>query len=236
MVDPRPIADKPAEPQIRLDQRRRARHRQPSVKRILRHQIHPQPVGAARPHPQRLGGQMVVMQKGQRLRQCHHVHAMETRRPEHHLDAALQHIVRQTVPQMKHCGPAAQVFVHARPPQFQQSAARSFQRLEVILALRVVPPGQRHPVAGQQAVDAHDILQPIGIPPAVDQQQMLEEGIERIPLQPRGVIDQRAIAAQFLDEHRIAQPLCRPQIAVVPGEAQGKGVVVGNHGIHGPSA
>ena len=52
----------------------------------------------------------------------------------------------------------------------------------------------------------------------VDKDKMIDDGVELVALQPADVIDQGAIAAQFLDKDAIPQTLCRQQIGLVSGQ------------------
>ena len=229
MVGPGPIADKAAQPQIRLDQRGRFQHGGLAVQQRLGQQVHRLPMCLAGDHAQGGRCKVVVVQPGQRLCQRGRIGAVETGDAEQHLDATLQHIVGQPVPQMEHRRPAPVIGMHAGPPQFQQSPTAGTQRAKVILALGIEPVVRADAGRGQHPVDPNDIVKRGRIPAAVDQDQVVEHGIVFIPLQPRRVIDQRAVAAQLLDEHRIAQPLGRRQIAGVARQTQFQMRVVGLH-------
>ena len=76
-------------------------------------------------------------------------------------------------------------------------------------------------IAGHQAVDADDMR--LGLAPGVDQQQVVGGVVELVALQPGRVVDQRAVAAQLLDEDPIAQPRRRAPVGVGAGEADLEG-------------
>ena len=49
---------------------------------------------------------------------------------------------------------------------------------------------------------------------------MVETGVEAVPLEPARVVDQRAVAAQLLDEHPVAQALRAEQVVLGRGDAR----------------
>ena len=59
--------------------------------------------------------------------------------------------------------------------------------------------------------------------------QVVEDGIERIAFQPALMIDKGAGATEFLDEHPIAQPLRGQQIPLVAGQPQLEVGIVRDH-------
>ena len=68
-----------------------------------------------------------------------------------------------------------------------------------------------HPTCSAYAMEAlekHGVLKGTWLAARrIAQQQMVEIRIEPVAFQPRGMVDQRPVAAKFVDEHRIAQPL-----------------------------
>jgi hypothetical protein len=56
---------------------------------------------------------------------------------------------------------------------------------------------------------------------------MVIDRIEGVALEPAGMIDQRPVAAQFLDKDPIAQPLRGQKIGLVTGQADLEPVQVG---------
>ena len=63
---------------------------------------------------------------------------------------------------------------------------------------------------------------------------MVEIGVEPVTLEPRAMIDERAVAAEFVDEDPVAQPLCRADIGFVPCQPQGEFRFLRCHGPPAP--
>ena len=119
---------------------------------------------------------------------------------------------------MHHPGPAAIVRMQAGPPQFQQLAARSSQGFEVVFIFGI------ELSRGPRLVFAHHPIDPDHRVAAggIEQQQVIEDRVEAVALQPRVVIHAISAAAKFGHEHLVAQPLCRTHVCGIAGKAHGK--------------
>lgn len=58
---------------------------------------------------------------------------------------------------------------------------------------------------------------------------MIYDWIEFVPLQPVFVIDQRAVAPQFLDKDPIAQPLRGLEVTLVRGDPDLEEIIIWRH-------
>ena len=172
---------------------------------------------------------MVVMQPAQRGCQFGRVGAVETGHAEQHLDPQIQHIIGQRVPQQEHPRATPVIGIDAGPAQFQQRSPRLPQRCQIVFRIAVESPEFGRAAAGQKAIGADHVIQVFGGTAGVDQAQMIDDRIEFVAFQPRLVVDQRAIATQFLDEDTIAQALCGLQIALRGCDAD---VEIGGGGLH----
>ena len=63
------------------------------------------------------------------------------------------------------------------------------------------------------------MIQRVARPAVVDQQHLVHDRVEFVALQPVEVIDQRTVAAQFLDKDAIAQALRRQKVDLVSRQA-----------------
>ena len=126
-----------------------------------------------------------MVQVGQGLGEGGDIGAMEAGRAEQDLDPAVQHILGQPVPEVEHRRPAAMVGVDAGAAKFQKLAARGEERGQVELGLGIEAPGGGATVAGQDAVGADDMVAGRRVDAAVDQDQVVEERVKGVALQPR---------------------------------------------------
>ena len=101
MIDKGTIADKAAQAQIGFDQRGRFQHRPFAINLVGRQQVHR--LVHPRPRSQVWRGQVAVLQLRQWMREAIWIGAVKTGHAKQHLDPALRDIVRQPLPQMKHC-------------------------------------------------------------------------------------------------------------------------------------
>ena len=170
-----------------------------------------------------------MVQIGQRHLQCLGIGAVERGDAEQNLDLAFQHIIRQSVPQVKHRGAAAQAGTDTGPAQFQQSPPRGFQPRQVIFGFGIEPPRLCRPFRWHQAVDATDMLFGCRVDRGVNQDQMIEIGIKFVPLQPRYVVDHGTVATQFFDKDFIAQPLRCAHVGCITGQPQDERMRIRNH-------
>lgn len=68
-------------------------------------------------------------------------------------------------------------------------------------------PGGLGPLLGQQAIDADDLIADGCTARGIQQQKVVEEGVEAVLLQLPIMVDHLAVAAEFLHEDLIAQVL-----------------------------
>src|SRR6056297_2733837 len=83
-----------------------------------------------------------------------------------------------------------------------------------------VPP--RDTVGRQEPVDADHVVLGARRAVLVDEQEMVEMGVEPVAFEPGVMVDERAIAAEFVNEDPVAQPLRRADIRLVPCQPQGE--------------
>ena len=99
VVDHRAVADKGAEPQIALDQRRQCAQAPPSGRSRLRHAVHVDMALRQRRALPVLRRRREMMQKRQRQRERIRIGAVEARAADHHVDTVPPHIAPDAVPQ-----------------------------------------------------------------------------------------------------------------------------------------
>jgi hypothetical protein len=63
----------------------------------------------------------------------------------------------------------------------------------------------------------------------INQHQMIDMGVKRIPLQPCIMVDHGTIRTKLCDEYRISQPLRRQKITWVLRKSDEKGAVICDH-------
>src|SRR6516162_292275 len=122
LIDDGTVADEPAETQISLDQGRE-RHECPG--RIDRAAVEPAHVHVAlgeRPWPQLRGGQMMVVQVGERHGESIWIGTGQARAAEHQDDVVVRDIGRDTTPQQLHCRPLAVSGIDAGPAELENLA------------------------------------------------------------------------------------------------------------------
>ena len=73
------------------------------------------------------------------------------------------------------------------------------------------------------------MIAPGRVAAGIDQQQVVHDCVELVPLKPGRVIDQRAVTAEFLDEDAVTQALRGVQIMLVGCETDGQPARIGLH-------
>lgn len=172
------------------------------------------------------------MQERQRFGQRPDIGAVERGDAKHHVYPVTVDVIGQRGPQVIDPDASAIVTVQARPPEFQQPAARGQKRRKVVFVFGIELTSLARLVLPQQAIDADNRVQARGAAFAVEQKKVVEEGVKAIGLTPGGMIDHRPVAAEFFDEDVIAQRLRQGDFAVGPGKAD---VKVGGKVGHQPS-
>ena len=154
LVDHGAVADKPADPQVALDQRRQRREHAVRVEPAGVEPAHvDEPLGQ-RPRPQRRRREVVVVEIGERRRQRIGVGAGQAGAAEHQRDVMMKHIGRDAAPQQLHDRPGAVAGIDAGAAELEDFAGIGDQRRDVVFGGRVERADPRRRVAPDQPVGA----------------------------------------------------------------------------------
>src|SRR6056297_2525657 len=119
-----------------------------------------------------------------------------------------RHVVGKPLPEVVDARPATIRLCNAGASKLQQRAPGPVQGGKVVFVLGIELTGGLRLIAAQQTVDTHDR----SVTGIIDKQEMIEERIEAVALQPCRMIDHRSVTAKLGDENLVAQPLRGAQV------------------------
>jgi len=218
-IDHRAIAKGRAEAQIALDERRQRLHRGLDVHRLAGAAIHPHMQARQRLHTGIAVARGVVLQEGERQREGFGLDALEARAAEHHIDAVMQDIAPDTVPEQLH-GPLVAIGLeHAGAPEFQEpEAAIAIEKArEIVFASRVeIGAGRLGHIRSQQPVGADHLgfhlAEAIDLALAVDNHDVVAEPVIGVDVPPREEAARVRPGAHLVVEHLEAQALAAANV------------------------